>query len=149
MSGSVNVNHGSISKLRGSVTFPNFPSLNVTAPFLTRDGIVMSFTGNSTELLDVMTGRIRSPELYVGGEFVVHLVKSMSLAAAFQTQFLTLTGLGPATVRPDTPPATGITSWQVLDTTILSVGEQSYAGSSADFPVRIGGYILVNASLFT
>ena len=148
MSGTV-VDHGAINKTRGSVTFANFPALNVTSNYLTRDGIVFNPSGNATEFLEVMTGRVTSQEVTVACEIVIHLVKSMSLAAAFQQQFLLNTNLGPATIRPDTPPNVGIQSWQLLNLAIVNVNEQSYAGTSADFPVRLGGYLVVNTSLFT
>ena len=147
MSGTV-VDHGSINKVRGSVTFANYPGLNVTAQFLTRDGIVFNPSGNATEFLEVMTGRVTSQEVTVAVEVVIHLVKSMGLAAAFQQQYLLNTVLGSATVRPDTPPGIGITGWQLQNLAIVGVGEQSYAGTSADFPVRLGGYMVVNTSLF-
>lgn len=147
MSGSI-TNHGLVNKYRGAVTFDSFSQLNVTAPYLTMEGIVMNFPGNATAMLPVMTGLVTSQELYVGGEMVIHLVKTMPLAALFQQQFLLNSLLGRATVRPDTPPNIGITSWQVQNTAIISVGDQSYAGSSADFPVRISGYIVVNTALF-
>ena len=44
----VPVQQGTLNRLRGSLTIPDLPELNVTAPFLGKEGIAMSFEGNST-----------------------------------------------------------------------------------------------------
>ncbi len=62
MAGSPLVSQGTISRIRGSLIVPNFPNLNITAPYLGKMGIHLSFEGSATPMIDTMTGRVTSPE---------------------------------------------------------------------------------------
>ena len=136
---------GSLNRLRASVTWPSFPALNVTAPYLSKAGVRLSLQGESTLYLPTMTGAVTSPEPYMMIELVINLLKTQGLASQYKAQMEQSAALGNGSVRADSI-TLGI--YQVVNCAIKSVRELDFSGENADFAVTIGGYYLVNASLF-
>jgi hypothetical protein len=137
---------GVLNRIRASVTFFGFPELNVTSPYLAKRGISFTFTGKSTVMLDTMTGRVTSPEPYLGITMMVHLVKSQYLANLWRLQQETTTLLGDCVVRPD---ASTLQPYGFVNMAITSAGSPAdFSGADADFPVEIEGTYLINAALY-
>ena len=139
------VAQGSLSRLRGSVTWANFPSLNVTAPFLSKEGIRLALQGESTLYLPTMTGAVTSPEPYMRVEVTINLLKPQALADQYKQQMETSAALGDGTIRPD---STALGIFNITNCSIKSIRELDFSGENAVFSVSIGGYYLINASLY-
>lgn len=139
------VAQGSLSKLRASITWPSFPQLNVTAPYLSKEGIRLTLQGESTLYLPTMTGAVTSQEPYMMIECVINLLKSQSLANQYKQQMELNSLLSDGSIRPD---ATPLGVYQITNCSIKSVRELDFSGEHAVFAVTIGGYYLVNSSLF-
>src|SRR5579859_3913855 len=92
------VPQGTLNRLVASVSFVNFPSLNVTPPFLGRRAIRFTPDGDVTVFIGTMTGMVTSPEPYIGVTFLMSLLRTQPLAAAWQTQWLDSALLGDCTV---------------------------------------------------
>jgi len=147
MSGSGNplVAQGTLNRIRGSVTWNNFPNLNVTAPYLSKEGIRLSLQGETTAYLPTLTGAVTSPEAYMMAEVDIHLLKTQSLATAYKNQMELSSTIGNCSVRSD---STVLGIYQFINCSIKSVRPLDFSGESAQFIVTIGGYYLVNSSLF-
>ena len=137
---------GTLNRLRASVTWASNPGLNVTASFLGREGIRLALQGESITYIPTMTGAIQSPEPYMQIELTLHLLKTQALSSSYKRQMETNATIGDGTVRPDV--ASGLDAYQIVNCGIRSVRELNFSGEDAGFAVVIGGYYLVNSSLF-
>lgn len=136
---------GTLNRLRGSVTWPANPALSVTAPYLGKAGIRLSLQGESVVYIPTLTGAVTSPEPYLMVEMSISLLKTQALSNGYKQQMETNSLMGDATVRPD---AVTLGVYQLTNCSIKNIRELDFAGDSAEFAVTIGGYYLVNSSLF-
>ncbi|MEJ0017535.1 MAG: hypothetical protein WDN25_13410 [Acetobacteraceae bacterium] len=136
---------GTLNRLRGSVTWNAFPELNVTAPYLGRQGIRLSLDGESTVFLETMSGAVTSPEPYMMATLTLNLLKTQALANAYKARLETLATIGDGTIRPD---SATLSPYELVNCAIESVREQDFSGADAGFAVTLKGYYLVNASLW-
>ena len=141
----VRVPQGVLNRLRSSAVFAAFPGLNVTAPYLTKPGLRLSFIGASTVLIDSMTGVVTSPEPYLQFLLEMHLNKAQAFADVWKKQNETNTILGDVTVRGD---AFTLSPYQLSSASILGIDGLDFSGGSAEFTVRVGGTYLINSSLW-
>ena len=139
------VSQGTLNRLRGSVVIPDFPGLNVTAPFLGDGGIGLSLEGETTTMIPTLTGTTTSPEPYQMCSLTVHLLKTQSLSDSYKKQMETLALIGDVTVRPD---ATTLSPYPLLNCAINSVAPLTFNGKDAGFLVTIKGYYQINNSLY-
>ncbi len=146
MAGNPNVSLGALNRLLSSATFATFPQLNVTASFLARPGIRLSFTGAATILIDAMTGVVTSPEPYVQFLLELHMLKSQGFADTWKRQIENNTVLGALTVRSDSPV---LSPYRLGSASILTPADPlDFSGASAEFAVRVGGTYQINNSLW-
>ena len=83
-SGNPLIDQGFLNRVKGQVVFTNFPSLNVTAPYLGREGINMRPTGNAAAQLGTLTGTVPSPECYMPVTLAIALLKNPIAGGSFQ-----------------------------------------------------------------
>lgn len=136
---------GSLSKLRASITWTSFPNLNVTAPFLAKAGIKLSLQGESVLYMATMTGAVTSQEPYMIAEAEVNLIKPQSIANLYKQQMELNALLGDCSIRPD---AVALGIYGLVNCSIKSIRPLDFSGEHPEFTVTIGGYYLVNSSLF-
>lgn len=139
------ITQGTLNRLQASVTWPDYPALNVTASYLGKEGVRLALDGNSTTFLPTMTGAVTSPEPYQMLTLTINLLKTQGLAGQYKNQMETLSLLGNGTVRPDT---TSLPSYSIVNAAIESVRELNFSGEDAGFAVTIRGYYLINSSLY-
>lgn len=139
------ISQGTLNRLRASVLFPSFEALNVTSPFLGKDGIRLTFEGESTVYIDTLTGAVTSPEPYLMFTMRIALLKTQSLSDAFKGQMETNALLGDCTVRPD---ASTLSPYNLTNVAISSVEGLTFSGQDATYPVNIKGYYIINSALF-
>jgi hypothetical protein len=147
MAGNPLIDQGVLSRVRGSVTWANFPGLNVTAPYLDKDGINLRLEGGASLQHPTMTGIVQSPEPYMPVSVVIALLRTQQLADLYKVQMETSVILGPGTVFPDVV-AGGISQYSLQNMAIESVGELLFNGTTPIFAVTCRGYYTVNNSLF-
>lgn len=140
-----NVSQGTINRLRASVVWPDYPALNVTAPFLGEEAIRISFGGGATTFINTMTGAVTSPEPYIPVTVRMNLLKTQSLANAYKSKMEGSTLLGNGTIRPD---ASQLAPYQITNAAIMSLDPLEFGGKSAAFVVEIHGYYVVNNTLW-
>jgi hypothetical protein len=139
------IDQGTLNRLRGSVTWNNFPSLNITAPYLNKQGISLALDGDATTFLPTMTGAVTSPEPYQMITLTCNILKTNGLAALYQAQMQNTTLLGPGTVKTDT---SSLPSFPLLNCAIEGVRELPFNGEDAGFAVTIRGYWVVNNAMW-
>jgi hypothetical protein len=139
------VDQGTLNRIRASVVWPSYPELNVTSPYLAKEGIRLSLEGNATDYFGTMTGAVPSPAPYQICTLTLALVKSQPLANLYKSQFELDCLLGLCTVRPD---STTLGIYQLNNVVLESVREMSFAGEEAAWIVTTKGYYLTNAFLF-
>jgi hypothetical protein len=139
------VAQGTLNKVRGSLVIPSFPALNITAPYLSKEGIRLSLQGESTLYLPTMTGAVTSQEPYMMAEVVVHMLKTQGLASQYKAQMESSALLGDISIRPD---STALGVYQIVNCAISGIQPLDFAGENAVFAVMIKGYYLCNATLF-
>jgi hypothetical protein len=139
------IEQGSINRLLASVVFADFPELNVTSPFLSKEGISIAWEGETSLLLGTMTGAVTSPAPYIFAMVTMHLVKSQFLAEAYKQQIETSTTMGSVNVIPDT---ITLSPYQ-LDTVVLeSMQEQLYNGTQEGLVIKLKGVYRINSDAF-
>jgi hypothetical protein len=136
---------GVLNRLRASVTFSDFPQLNVTSGFLTTEGIRLALEGNATDLLPAMVSLVSSPAPYLAASITMSLVRSSTLAAVYQTQIEDTTLVGLVTIWPDTDVLKGFI---INNVALESVREMAFAGMEAAMVVTARGYYNVNTGFF-
>lgn len=142
-------NLGQINLLAASVTFPNNTALNVTAQCLAKQGIRLAPEGDVTKFLEVLTGAVPSPQPYQMMTVTIALVKTLPLAAVFQSQFQSNAVVGGFTVRPDVQRGTGgLQPFKVINGSLMTMGEMDFGGGDAAYVVMAKGYWQVNAALW-
>ena len=137
---------GTLNRLRGSVIWNNFPALNVTAPYLHKEGIRLALEGEATVYIDTMTGGVTSPEPYQRVSLTIALLKTQPLAAAYKAQKELSTLLGPGIVRGD---SAALPPYQLTNCAIRNIRELVFNGEDAAWAIIIGGYYQINSSLFS
>jgi hypothetical protein len=139
------VQQGTLNRLRGSVTVVTLPFLNVTAPFLGKEGIGLRLEGETTTYINTMIGAVTSPEPYQVCAVTIHLLKTQALSNLYKTQMEVLATIGDIVIRPDT---SALSPYRLNNCAIANVEPLSFAGEDAGFRVTLRGYYLINASLF-
>lgn len=140
------IDQGVLNRILGSVTWTNFPGLNVTAPFLDKDGINLRLEGEASLQHGTMTGLVQSPEPYMPVSVVIALLRTQALAEAYKKQMEANSVLGPGTVYPDV--SSGLSAYALNNVSIQSVGELVFNGSTPIYAVTCRGYYVTNNNLF-
>jgi hypothetical protein len=146
MAGNPLLSQGTLNRIRASVVVPGNSSLNVTAPFLHKEGISLALEGESTTYIPTMTGMTTSPEPYMSATVSISLLKTQSLAGIYKAQMENLSTIGDITVYPDV--STGLPTYTIVNCAIESVREMKFNGEDAAWVVMIKGYYVTNNALF-
>lgn len=145
MAGNPLVPQGTLNRIRAAVQWSAVPGLNVTVPFLGKEGITLAFEGNATDFVETMTGAVTSPAPYMPIRMVFNLLKTQTLSNQYKSQMETSTLLGDGVVTPD---SVTLSPFQVTNCAIEGVDELRFNGEVAAYAVRIKGYYIINNALF-
>lgn len=140
------IDQGTLNRIRGSVQVPSFPQLNVTAPYLGKGGISLALQGEATEYIDTLTGAVTSPNVYQRVAVTINLLKTQNLAALYKAQMELLSLIGTLTVIPD---ASTLPNYTLQNGSIGNVRDMTFNGDDAGFVVTLGGFYIINNSLFS
>ncbi len=139
------VPQGTLNRVRASVTVPLYPQLNVTASYLGTEGITFTPTGKAVVYIPTMTGTVRSPQPYLLGEGMIHLLRTQNLSNLYKLQMELDSYIGDIAIRGDT---SQLGPWYYFNCSITEVDTLKFNGTDAGYIVRIEGYYLVNATMF-
>jgi hypothetical protein len=136
---------GTLNRLRGSVVIPDHSGLNVTAPYLGKEGIGLALEGEATGIIPTMTGIVTSPEPYMIVSVTLNILKTNGLAARYKAQMEDNTVIGNITVIPDT---SALPNYLLYNCAIESVQPMKLSGEDAGFVVTLRGYYVINNALW-
>ena len=136
---------GTLNRLRGSVVWRSLPQLNVTASFLGEAGIGLRLAGPATTRINTMAGSVTSGEPYIPIVLTCNLLRTQALADGYKQQMEALSTIGDGVVRTD---SRTLSPFALFNCSIDEVGDLAINGKDAGYVVTIGGYYLVNASLW-
>ncbi|CAI1600418.1 hypothetical protein [Serratia fonticola] len=139
------VPQGVFNKVRASIKFEEFPELNITASYLTQDGIDMSFQGDAGVLLPTMTGGASSPNPYQMLSIRINLVRSQSMAQLFKNQIEKNTFLGNAKVYSDT---SALGDFSIRSATLQTVSDVNFAGRDPGYVILMYGIYDTNSDMW-
>lgn len=145
MAGNPLVPQGTLNLLRGSVVVTSFPSLNVTAPFLGKAGIRLTFEGDTTLYIDTMTGAVTSPQPYLRVTVEMDLLKTQNVAVLYKAQQEALSTIGDLVVYSD---ATNFPTYQLTNCSIMRTPGVDFSGTTPIYSVMLGGIYNINANLW-
>lgn len=145
MSTNPNISQGTLNRLRASVTWNDFATLNVTAPYLGEDGISFIPDGDSTTFINTLTGAVTSPEPYIMVTVEMHLLRTQALAGQYKSQMEQSSVLGSGTFRVD---SSALPPFQLQNCAIQRIDTLKANGKDAGYVVRCRGYYIVNNSLY-
>lgn len=148
MAGNPLVDQGSLNKVKGSVSYPNHPELNVTSIYLAPDMIRMGVEGNMTTMLPTATGTVTSPEPYLMGTVTLSLLRTQSFSDLYKQQWEADSRVGNLTVRPDLDSGVGISAFDFNNCAIESVREMPMNGTDATMVVTLRGFYVINNNLW-
>jgi hypothetical protein len=137
---------GNLNKLYTSVFVPNFPALNVTAPYMSKAGTHLSFDGTFVNQLPTMTGIVPSPEPFIMAEIAINLLRSQGLAAAWFAQLQSLAIIGPVTICSD---STAFGQTTVSQCSVMSVDPGPFDGTDPTFKITVKGVLYINNQMWT
>lgn len=146
--GDPRIPQGNLNRIKASLIWVNFPSLNINSSFLGQEGLSLTFEGQATGRIPTMTGIVNSPEAFQGVMVRAALLKTQSLSAQYETQRQTDSVLGDCTVRPDVPINGGLQQYPLLNMSIDNIEPLSFNGTSAGYMITFGGYMLINQNLW-
>src|SRR5579862_2688001 len=138
MPGNPLVDQGVLNLLAANVTWTNFPALNVTAPYLDKAGLTLRLEGQTTVQHETMTGVVQSPQPYMPVSLVIPLLKTQPLSDSYKSQMEASAVLGDGTVWPDVSSG-GLSSYQLGNMAIQSVGELNFGGTTPLWGVTLRG----------
>lgn len=136
---------GTLNRLRASITVTDNPDLNVTSDYLGAGGISVAPSGNVTDFINTMTGRVTSPVPYIPVEVTINMLRTQTLGAAWYNQALSNSLLGAVTITPD---VTTFPNISLRNCGITSLPTQSYAGTDPSFDIVVSGYMIINSELW-
>lgn len=145
MAGNPQVSQGTLNRIRGAINFASNAGLNITAPYLGREGISIAFDSNFGQRIPAMTGAVSSPDAYVMATITVHLLKSQPFSAVWKEQVEELNTLGNMTIVPD---ASTLPNYAIQNVMVLRADPGAINGSSADYIVVLQGDYQINSQLF-
>jgi hypothetical protein len=159
MPGNPNIQQGTLNRVKATVNIPLYPGLNVTPPYLAKEGIRLALEGNASEYFGSMTGAVPSPVPYQIATLTIALLKSQPFAQSYKLQFENSVLIGDVTVYPDVGVAApsgvgaagtayGLQQYQLRNCVLETVREMSFAGEEPIYSVTIKGYYEVNNAMF-
>lgn len=139
------VQQGFLNRVRGALSVTDTPALNVSAPYLAKDGISLRPDGPATDIIPTMTGTVGSQAPYQQITLTVHLLKTQGLGESYRQRYLTDTSLGELVVTPD---ATTFGNITLLNCYLVNFNELAFSGMDPAFVVTISGYMVTNDNMW-
>lgn len=136
---------GNLNRIRGTILVPGNATLNVTAPFLGKEGIVIAPQSAVVTQMQGMTTVVNSEEPYQIVQVTAAIMKSLALSAAYIEQIKNSPTLGTVTITPDTSTIPAFTLYNVA---ITNWSQISMAGLQPDFTVTFQGQYNVSQDLW-
>ena len=140
-SGNPLVPQGLLNRVRGSVVFPAFSTLNVTAPYLAVEGISLDIDEDGTEQLKTITGIVNSPAAYVLATATIHILKTQALGESWAQQFQSNSQIGRMVIHTD---SSALSQYRIHNCSLLKPQPGAMNGTNPSLILTIRGTYNVN-----
>ena len=135
-----------LNRTSGAATFYTFPQLSIVAANLGKGGITLSLDEDLVDIHQGMTRTKNSPKAYVMATLTIDLMKDIGVTNLWQSQWLIDSQLGDGIVYPDSKALSPIT---FENGAIKKIEAMPFNGEDPTVKITIGGFVAVNALLFT
>ena len=132
---------GLLNRVRGSVVFPAFSTLNVTAPYLAAEGISLEIDEDGTEQMKTITGVVNSPAAYVLATATIHVLKTQALGEAWAQQFQSNSQIGRMVIHTD---SSALSQYRIHNCSLLKPQPGAMNGTNPSLILTIRGTYNVN-----
>jgi hypothetical protein len=139
------VPQGTLNRLRGSVVYARNATLNITAPYLTKEAISIAFEGDAGVLLPTLTGGVTSPEPYQMASVTINMIKTQALAEIYKQRFESDTSVGDVSIITD---ASTLSDYQLVNCILRGVRDLTFDGNQPVFQVTLSGIYYTNNTLW-
>lgn len=139
------INPGVLNRVRGSIKYTDFPELNISASYLTREGIELSPQGDLVESLPCMTGVAQSSQPYMELFVRIHLVRSQALANIYKQQWEKNSLVGNIRAYTD---SSKFGDFDLVNVSIRNVDDISIAGTDPSVIVTLSGTYYINSEMW-
>lgn len=139
------IKQGVLNRVRASIKFSDVPELNVSASYLAKEGIEITFQGNIVEPLPTMTGIVQSPQPYMMAQAKVHLVRSQALAAQFKARYEKDGVLGDCRLYTD---SSTFGDFDLSNASISNCGDMTFAGGDPGLLITLTGIYYTNSDMW-
>ena len=137
---------GNLNRIRGTILVPGNATLNVTAPYLGKEGIVIAPQSAVVTQMQGMTTVVNSEEPYQLVQVTAMVMKSLALSAAYINQIQQSPTVGTITVTPDTGV---LPQFTLYNCAIVNWNQISMAGTQPDFAIVFQGQWNVSNDLWS
>ena len=136
---------GNLNRIRGTILVPSNATLNITAPYLGKEGIVIAPQTAVVTQMQGMTTVVNSEEPYQLVQVTAMVIKSLALSAAYINQIQQSPSLGTVTITPDT---NTMAPFNLYNVAIVNWNQISMAGTQPDFAIILQGQYNISNSLW-
>lgn len=134
-----------LNRIRGSVLVPGNSSLNITASYLGKEGIVIAPQSPVVTQMQGLATIVNSEEPYQLVQVTAMVMKSLALSAAYINQIQQSPTVGTITVTPDT---SVLPQFTLYNCAIVNWNQISMAGTQPDFAIVFQGQFNVSNDLW-
>ena len=139
------INLGTLNRVRASVVFPSFTSLNITSSQMGRRFVSLTFDEDFVQQIQQGVGIINSPEPYVMATVTCDVLRTLPLAQAFISQLEQTAVLGTVYVHSDT---SAFPKRTVYNASVLKADPGEYDGINGVLALTIRGVFYPNNTLW-
>ncbi|MGC0795448.1 hypothetical protein WKG85_09125 [Pantoea agglomerans] len=139
------IQQGVLNRIRASIKFSDAPELNVSASYLAKEGIGLTFQGEIVVPLPTMTGIAQSPQPYIMAQAKVPLVRSQALGTQYKERWEINGILGNCRLYSDSKT---FGDFDLFNTSITSCGDMTFAGGEPGVLVTLTGIYYVNSDMW-
>lgn len=136
---------GVLNRVRASAKFTQYPQLNVSASYLAKEGVELTFQGEFVQPLPAMTGVVQSPQPYIQVQAKIHLLRSQALAAQYKAQWEVNSLLGDVRLYTD---SSVFGEFDMSNSAITNVADMTFAGGEPGVGITITGTYFINSSMW-
>jgi hypothetical protein len=146
MSGNPQLAMGNISRVNGTFKCVNYPALNLLSSNLGDAAMTIRAVSPASNPLRAGGGVVQSLEPYQEVEIEIHIVKTHSVAKAWQDQLVDTCLLGECTMTSD---STTLGDYDIQNVAIKTWNPVNNNGKENDIVFLCSGHYYVNNALFS
>lgn len=139
------ISAGTLNRVRASVKYTDHSELNVSASYLAKEGVEITFQGNIVESLQAMTGVVQSPQPYLLSQVKIHLLRSQALATLYKKQWEKDGLVGGIRLYTD---SNTFGEFDLSNVAITSVADMSFNGGEPGVVITLTGTYYVNSDMW-